>query len=151
VRLSPDATAVQYEQSSKISYKGLNMLANSLAHTLPLDGHLIIPVCMDVSIEFVAVLFAIMKSGNAYVTLDPENAVERNAFIVDDVKASLVFCHSQYAPRFGDKARIVHEFTSEADVPEKGVHNLNLNICNTEPAYLVYTVSKTSIHAIMVK
>ncbi|KAI0314323.1 putative nonribosomal peptide synthase [Amylostereum chailletii] len=143
VRMSPSAIAVEFDQGPSLTFDGLNKLANTIAHTLPRDQPSIIPVCMDVSIELVASLLAIMKSGNAYVTLDPENPVERNAFIVEDVSAPVVLCHAAYANRFGDKAQVVTPFASAKDVPATGPDNLNIDIPTDHRAYLVYTSGST--------
>ncbi|KAI0920315.1 Nonribosomal Peptide Synthase (NRPS) [Taiwanofungus camphoratus] len=143
VTISPDAIAVQYERSLQITFYDLNKFANLIAHSLPYETPSIIPVCMDVSVEFIAVLLAIMKSGNAYVILDPENAAERNSFIVRDVDARHVLCHQQYAARFGDIAQVIQPFVSGMYLSADRTINLERTICIDQPAYLVYTSGST--------
>ena len=52
---------------------------------------------MDKSPLMIASMFAILKVGAAYVPLSPENPVERNSFIVEEVNAKLILSESSVA------------------------------------------------------
>ncbi|HJU38165.1 MAG TPA: condensation domain-containing protein, partial [Tahibacter sp.] len=85
---NPDATAVVCGDAH-VSYAALNRRANQLAHRLralgvrPDDR---VAICVDRSVDMVAGLLAILKSGAAYVPLDPAYPVDRLAFMLADSK-----------------------------------------------------------------
>src|SRR5260370_22473417 len=89
---TPQAIAVQFEDNS-ISYGELNTRANKLAHhlrTCRARPETLIAVCLKRSIDMVIALLGILKSGAAYVPLDPAFPKERLAFMLEDSKAKLL-------------------------------------------------------------
>jgi non-ribosomal peptide synthetase component F len=78
----------------------LNRAANNVARRLPCGPGSIVPVYMNRSIELVVSLLAVLKSGAAYVTLDPDFPMERSEFIIKDVSAPFVLTHASLASRF---------------------------------------------------
>jgi len=71
---SPSATAIIFGDE-KISYQDLNAKANKLARFLIMHNvnkEDLIGICLDRSIEMIICLLAVLKSGAAYVPLDPE-------------------------------------------------------------------------------
>ncbi|MCP4511115.1 MAG: AMP-binding protein, partial [Fuerstiella sp.] len=69
----PDATAI-YFRDEVVSYRELNERANRIAHYLNEQGADtgdIVGVCLNRSVDLVATLLGIFKSGAAYVPLDP--------------------------------------------------------------------------------
>src|SRR6187402_2403037 len=93
VAKAPDAVAVVFEQQ-QLTYNELNIRANQLAHHLrelgvrPEDR---IAVLLDRSIELVVAELAVLKSGAAYVPLDPSYPVERLHFMLRDCGAKAIF------------------------------------------------------------
>jgi non-ribosomal peptide synthetase component F len=81
-----DLVAVMYE-NERISYAELNRRANQLAHYLlslgvrPDDR---VAICVERSIEMVVGLLGILKSGAAYVPLDPSYPTRRLAHMLKD-------------------------------------------------------------------
>jgi amino acid adenylation domain-containing protein len=86
VQRAPNATAaVMGEQ--RISYAALDARANRLAHHLLALGvaseeH--IAVCAERSIDLVVALLAILKTGGAYMPLDPDSPSDRLRFMLRD-------------------------------------------------------------------
>jgi amino acid adenylation domain-containing protein/FkbH-like protein len=71
----------------------LNERANQLAHCLIARGigaGSLVGVCLNRSENLLVALFGIMKSGAAYLPLDPNYPQERLNYILDDAQASLV-------------------------------------------------------------
>ncbi|SHJ71295.1 hybrid non-ribosomal peptide synthetase/type I polyketide synthase, partial [Aquimarina spongiae] len=87
VASSPDGIALVYEGES-ISYKDLWAKVNQFSNYLVAQGvgrSEIIPVCLTRSLDMVIALLGVMRSGNAYVPIDPSYPVDRIGYIVDDI------------------------------------------------------------------
>src|SRR6266850_1711446 len=85
----PEAIALECD-SSRLTYAEVDRRANQLAQFLRENGvlpkdcvGLLLPRSVDVCIT----LLAILKSGAAYVPLDPEYPAERVGFILSDCRA----------------------------------------------------------------
>jgi non-ribosomal peptide synthetase component F len=92
VERTPDAIAVRFEDQS-LTYGESNTGSNRLAHVLIERGigpEQIVSICLERSPEVVIGLLRILKSGAAYLPLDPEYPLERLDFIVKDAKPGLV-------------------------------------------------------------
>ncbi|NDB70053.1 MAG: non-ribosomal peptide synthetase, partial [Methylocystaceae bacterium] len=79
VEKSPDAIALIFEDE-EVSYRDLDARANQLARYLIAEGigpEDIVAIGLDRSIEMVVSLLGVLKSGAAYLPLDPEYPVER--------------------------------------------------------------------------
>ncbi len=92
VNKTPEAIAVVFEKQ-QISYADLNSRANQLAHFLRKKGvareHLV-GVCMERSVEMVIALLGILKSGGAYVPIDPGYPHDRLIYMLEDADAELL-------------------------------------------------------------
>ena len=91
-RLTPDAIAA-VGRGRFCSYLALERSAEKLAHELRRRGMGIesrVGVFVSRGIEMAAVLLGILKSGAAYVTLDPAYPEERMSYIIRDSQLSLL-------------------------------------------------------------
>jgi amino acid adenylation domain-containing protein len=89
VALTPNAAAVMCGEST-LSYRELNERSNQLAHHLIGEGlgpEDVVAVLLDPSPELIVALLGIMKSGAAYLPLDPETPQNRLAYMLTDAKA----------------------------------------------------------------
>ncbi|MEU7871446.1 amino acid adenylation domain-containing protein [Dactylosporangium sp. NPDC049140] len=87
-RRTPDAPAVVFEGRS-MSYRELDGRADALAARLRADGAgpgRIVGVHAERGPQLVVALLAALKSGAAYLPLDPDNPPERTAFMVSDAE-----------------------------------------------------------------
>ncbi|EEA25907.1 nonribosomal siderophore peptide synthase, putative [Talaromyces marneffei ATCC 18224] len=79
------------------TYRDLNQMGNKVARLLQSskssEGGLI-GICFDKCPQAYFSILGILKSGHAYVALDPTAPLARKQFIVDDSKASVVLCAS---------------------------------------------------------
>ncbi|MFE2282281.1 amino acid adenylation domain-containing protein [Streptomyces sp. NPDC059454] len=90
--LAPEATAVVCGDR-ELSYAELNARANRLARLLVRHGagpEQRVAVRLPRSTDLVTVLLAVLKSGAAYVPLDPDFPDERIAYMIDDARPVLV-------------------------------------------------------------
>lgn len=86
VERNPDAIAVVYGKQH-ITYRRLNERANQLAHELRKHGagpDQLIGLCVERSTDMVVALLAIVKTGAAYLPLDPLMPAERRRFMLED-------------------------------------------------------------------
>lgn len=93
VTLTPDQCAVKYN-NEELSYKELNEKANAFAQflitTYKIKPDELIPVCMSRSTNLMVALLGILKSGAAYVPIDPKAPQDRISYILNDTKPKLV-------------------------------------------------------------
>ncbi|WP_306474292.1 AMP-binding protein, partial [Bacillus pseudomycoides] len=87
----PNQLAVVYE-NQKITYEELNKRANQLARRLQEKGvqtNQLIGIMVERSIEMIVGILGILKSGGAYVPIDPEYPKERIEYILKDSNVSI--------------------------------------------------------------
>lgn len=89
---TPDATAI-VSADLHLTYRQLNQAANRLAHHLRKLGagpETRVGICLERSPELIVGLFAILKSGAAYVPLDPSYPSERLTYIVEHAEVKIL-------------------------------------------------------------
>jgi amino acid adenylation domain-containing protein len=89
---TPSAVALAWEDG-EMTYRELNHRANLLAARLEEVGagaDAVVGLCLERSMEMIVSLLAILKTGAAYLPLDPANPSVRNAMMLEDAQARLV-------------------------------------------------------------
>ena len=92
VERTPDSVAVVFEDIS-VSYQVLNHRANQLANYLRNAGinrEARVGVCLDRSLEMVVALLGVIKSGAAYLPVDPTYPQERISFLLEDAQSAVL-------------------------------------------------------------
>lgn len=92
VLINPNKIAVTYDDQS-LSYQQLNVKANKLARYLVDKGagrDVRIGLCVKRSPQMIVAMMAILKSGSAYVNLDPSWPIARLNYMVEDASVGLV-------------------------------------------------------------
>ncbi len=128
-----------------ISYGELNSMANKLANyiiSLDIDSETLIGVCMTRSFDLIIVLLAILKSGKAYVPLDPGYPKDRLRMILADTKIKVIFSENESLPNLPDNQLTILKCDWEKLKFEK-THNPNLSISESNLAYIIYTSGTT--------
>ena len=93
---TPDSTAVVFE-GVEVTYGALHAAANRLARFLLEQGagpDQVVAVALPRSVELVVALLAVVKTGAAYLPVDPEYPADRIAFMVQDARPVQVLAHS---------------------------------------------------------
>ncbi|MEZ0027601.1 amino acid adenylation domain-containing protein, partial [Kitasatospora sp. MAP12-22] len=153
VRSAPDAIAVAYE-GTELSYAELNARANRLARLLIAQGagpERFVALALPRSELMLVALLAVLKSGAAYLPVDPEYPADRIAYMLDDAAPALVLTVSAVADQLPpgdrtvvvlDRAGVLAELAvqSEADVAD--VERAR-PLLAAHPAYLIYTSGST--------
>ncbi|KAK8095673.1 non-ribosomal peptide synthetase [Apiospora kogelbergensis] len=107
-----------------------------VARKLPAARGSFVPVCVQRSLNLVISLVAILKTGAAYVTLDPETPHERNNFIVDDVDADFVIVDKTTAGRFPNELAIDDLIKTSPNAKDGNLGR----VCDpSDPVYVIYT------------
>ncbi|MCY1033947.1 non-ribosomal peptide synthase/polyketide synthase [Corallococcus sp. BB11-1] len=89
---TPEAVAVEF-QGRTLTYAALDRRANQLAWHLRKGGlapGARVALCLERSLELPVAVLGILKAGAAYVPLDPEAPLERQAFFLEDTGAAWV-------------------------------------------------------------
>ncbi|WP_345027225.1 amino acid adenylation domain-containing protein, partial [Flavivirga jejuensis] len=89
---TPDAIAVVYE-NEELSYKELDKRSNQLARYLREQGvvpNTLVGICLERSLEMLIGILGILKSGGAYVPIDPAYPKGRIDYMITDAGIDLV-------------------------------------------------------------
>ena len=142
----PDKIAVKYKESTT-SYRELNEKANQFAHYL-IENHVspgdTIALAVDRSAELLISLLAIMKTGAAYVPVDPEYPLKRIEYMLEDSAARVLISSHKYKNQFtieGTKEIVLEEIFSEL-INYPATEPL-VEVKGTDLAYVIYTSGST--------
>ncbi|TDF92725.1 non-ribosomal peptide synthetase [Paenibacillus piri] len=143
----PDRTAVVFDDR-QITYRELNAKANRLAAVLRAKGvgsDDIVGIMAERSIEMVIGMLAIIKSGGAYLPIDPAYPTDRIRFMLEDSGTDFLLTHKQLMG--------LVEFSGETldlDLDPREAGNAGQEAANLEPvcspdnlAYIIYTSGTT--------
>ncbi len=92
VSLTPEKIAMRMDKAA-LSYSELNEKANQLANKLLTQGiksGSVVGILVEPSIEMLVAILGIIKSGAAYLPINPEYPKDRIEFMLDDAKASVL-------------------------------------------------------------
>ena len=98
-RRTPDRPAVVWN-GEEVTFRELDRRANQLAHHLRALGagpEVLVALCLDRSADAVAAVLGILKSGAAYVPLDPTHPRERLELILGNTGAPLLVSERRLA------------------------------------------------------
>lgn len=102
VTISPNKTAVRFYEK-ELTYFELNSAANKLANYLINKGigpEQYVGICLNRSIEMIVSILGIIKTGAAYVPLDPLLPKERIHFMVRDTEMQFLITSSNFVDQF---------------------------------------------------
>jgi amino acid adenylation domain-containing protein len=138
----PDAVAVVFE-SETVSYGALNTRANAVAGRLRESGveaGQLVGVFMERSVEMVAALLGIVKSGAAYVPIDPDYPEDRINYMLEDSGARVVLTQSALVERLKQGLAICLDTEPAGDSPDE---NPVRDVKGSSLAYVIYTSGST--------
>lgn len=144
---TPDRTAVRFG-AAKISYRELDALSDALAAYLQDHAEVgpdrLVGVCLNRSVEMVVALLAVMKSGAAYVPLDPAYPTDRVSYILEDSKAVCIISDSVLHQESGSLSAPV--IMLDKVLPDLMLRESKLPIQRSSAenlAYVIYTSGST--------
>lgn len=147
VRLYPKEIAVSYEQE-KLTYEQLNMKANQLASWLIEHGvtrSSRVSICLDRSLEIIISIIAVLKTGAAYIPIDPYYPKERKHYILKDSDSEVLITESTWSEDFEKTNSLFILFLDEAReyLQYQSDHNPEILCDPSDLAYIIYTSGTT--------
>ena len=143
VRSLPDNIALVCNTHS-ITYSELNERANQLAHTLVQYGtgyDQLIGIMVDRSIEMVIGLLAILKSGSAYVPIDPEYPIGRIEYMLEHSEASILLTSRHLLKELNYTGTVL--YLEDQASYHMNKTNVDLSVKPEHLAYVIYTSGST--------
>jgi len=148
VARTPDNVAVAYEGDQR-TYAELNCRANQLARYLRKNGigpGAFVGICVDRSLEMVDGLLGILKTGAAYLPLDPAYPKDRLKFMLTDAQVPLLLTQRRLLDGFPEHAG--HAVCIDTDWDSISQEAENNPTCTAAPdhlAYVIYTSGSTGV------
>ncbi|RKR04557.1 amino acid adenylation domain-containing protein [Flavobacterium sp. 90] len=141
----PEKIAVR-DSSRTFSYSELDKVSNQIASYLIAaygeEDKSPIAVLADRSANMVVLLLGILKSGRAYIPLDPNFPKERLSYIVTSSETKILISEKNYELENVDGISILSLESILEEIKELK-ENLNLRISPDDTAYIIYTSGST--------
>uniref|UniRef100_UPI002D2198CD non-ribosomal peptide synthetase n=1 Tax=Streptomyces rimosus TaxID=1927 RepID=UPI002D2198CD len=150
---TPGATAVRSADTA-LTYAELDAAANRLAHLLVPHGagpERTVALALPRSAELIVAVLAVLKTGAAYVPLDPSHPAERTATLLRDTRPALVLTDGATAGLLpqGPEPRLVLDDPATraqlAGLPAAALHDAERTapLKPRHPAYVIHTSGST--------
>src|SRR5690242_9692913 len=141
---TPDATAVIFGDQY-ITYKELDSKSNQVAYLLIQNGfgrNSIIGIMVERSLEMIIGIYGILKSGAAYLPIQPDTPVKRFEHIISDSHVSCLLTQSQFMHKFADAELQYIDLCNKSiyTLPE---HGLKCTVGHADLMYVIYTSGST--------
>ncbi|KQQ35967.1 hypothetical protein ASF61_07035 [Duganella sp. Leaf126] len=139
----PDAVAL-IDGEAQLTYRTLNLRANRLAHALIARGaapEVRIGIAVERSIDMIVGLLAILKTGAAYVPLDPGYPAERLAHMIADSGMTLLLTQGAVLPLLPALPQTVA--VQLVEQPSAREHDPAVQTLGQQLAYVIYTSGST--------
>ncbi len=134
----------------ELTYGELNARANRLARhliTLGAGPERLVAVVMPRSLDMIVALLAVLKSGAAYVPVDPDYPADRIGFMLADTRAAITLTTSGVAGSWPDRLVLddpgVAEVIAGYPATDVGDGERRRPLHPGHPAYVIYTSGST--------
>ncbi len=146
----PDSIAVVFE-NIQLTYEELNTRSNKLANYLIANYHIkpenLISLCLDRSEYMLVAILAVLKTGGAYVPIDPTFPYERIDYILKDTNSNIVLTNELYKKRLEERSDVVILEIDSREFQEKlllqPTATPRILSTNRNLAYVIYTSGTT--------
>jgi amino acid adenylation domain-containing protein/non-ribosomal peptide synthase protein (TIGR01720 family) len=144
VEKTPDSTAVFFN-GKKLSYKELNEHANQLAHYLK-NHYTMRPddfagIILERSEKMIIAILAILKSGGAYLPIEPDIPEKRIQHMKNDTNVSVVLTQKKFKNLLNKQEAIfLDDFFLHSSESDKNLEHMNKA---SDLAYVMYTSGST--------
>ncbi len=142
----PDATAVEFD-NERITYGELDRRSNQLAGELVELGArpgTLVGICLTRSVELVTALFGVLKTGAAYVPIDPTYPRHRVEFMLESADPPVLVTEDALAP--GLPTHGAHVVLIDTDWERISARSTDAPAVPSDPdalAYVIYTSGST--------
>lgn len=162
VEAGPERVAVRAD-GGELTYQQLDEVSNQIANTLlelGISGGEFVALLDDRTIDFPAAILGIMKSGGAYVPVDPSYPEGRVQYMIKDCRARVIISRSRHLEKLTGKGILDNlEAVICLDNPDSSIEGLKLisrseleaakasapeaTISAGDFAYMIYTSGST--------
>ncbi|NEY82417.1 amino acid adenylation domain-containing protein, partial [Bacillus sp. 3H-10] len=143
VKRTPHHVAIKFEDK-KLTYLELNEQANQLARLLQDKGAkpgTTVGIMVEVSLEMIIGMMAVLKTGAAYLPIDPEQLHKRTNAILKDSGASLLIVKGNLKETLCFNGEVIR--VEDSSIKERDTSNLAVDYVSDQHAYLIYTSGST--------
>ncbi|WP_150468139.1 non-ribosomal peptide synthetase [Francisella sp. SYW-9] len=161
VEKNPNNIALVFEDQ-KLTYKELNEKSNQVARYIrkqyknitkqKFQANTLVPLCLERSFEMVIAILGVMKSGGAYVPMDPEYPAERFKHILTDTDAKIVITQNHIANKLIEIVKNAKLISLDLETNQDNYiyshedsSNLKPYNNSTDLAYVIYTSGTTGL------
>jgi amino acid adenylation domain-containing protein len=143
---TPDAVAIVCE-GRRLTYGLLNARSNQVARhlsTLGAGPERPIGICMERAEDLTVGILGILKSGSAYLPIDPSCPIQRISFLLDDAQAQALLTQKMLIPSIDDlQVKVVYLDSDWEVISEQSAANLLCDVAAHNLAYVIYTSGST--------
>ena len=145
---TPQKTAVFFN-GRQLTYKELNQKANQLANHLlqkNFGPEKTAGIAIKRSMEMLIAVLGVLKSGGAYVPIDPGLPEDRLTYIINDAGADVLITLGETANSFPAGATEIICLDSDAEeIAKASIDEPSVNILPEHLAYIIYTSGSTGL------
>ena len=144
VQKTPEAVALVFEKKV-MTYEELNERANSLAYYLREKGvtrNTIVGIMVNRSFEMIIAILAVLKSGGAYIPIDPEYPLERVSYMLENSKSKFLLSTKSLNEKHNFEQEII-EIDLDSELYNNPKENLKHITKPDDLSYLIYTSGST--------
>ncbi|KAF9273424.1 hypothetical protein BGZ68_001525, partial [Mortierella alpina] len=149
VEMSPDSIAIVHDEQI-FTYRDLNSRANWIAHQLVEAGVTpgdYIMLLLDRSIDLVASQIAVLKTGAAYVPLDPNAPAERQVYVASDCGSTVLITNESTDVPLGIQAAVLRVNAKQSEINHVHANFVGslegATTCSKDTVYVMYTSGST--------
>jgi amino acid adenylation domain-containing protein/non-ribosomal peptide synthase protein (TIGR01720 family) len=146
VDITPNSLALVFEEET-INYFEINKRSNQVAHYLLEKGvtsENLIPICLNPGIEMLVGMLGILKTGAAYVPIDPAFPQDRINYILNDCDANYILISQNNEFEHSRKNLVeINLLKNASEIANQPVSNPKTIIEPNQIAYIIYTSGST--------
>jgi amino acid adenylation domain-containing protein/non-ribosomal peptide synthase protein (TIGR01720 family) len=143
---TPNAPAISY-QGQLMTYEQLNRRANQLADWLgqfDIGPDKLIGIHLEKNPDVIVAILAVLKSGSAYVPLDPIYPKERLAYMVEDAQIAVLVSTSDLIGNLREyKGPVVLLDQDQTEIARCSTADRRVKVVSNHLAYVIYTSGST--------
>lgn len=128
-----------FDDMRRLTYSEFDILADTIAAKIP-NGAKRVGIIMEHSAVMVAAIFAVLKSGAAYIPVEPSFPQQRINFMMNDAGADCVITQREFANIVSAFSQIIIEKDLQTD---ENTPKINNQIAPSDLAYILYTSGST--------
>ncbi|WP_338730763.1 non-ribosomal peptide synthetase DhbF [Bacillus subtilis] len=147
--LTPECIALICDDV-QVNYQELNQEANRLARLLIEKGigpEQFVALALPRSPEMVASMLGVLKTGAAYLPLDPEFPADRISYMLEDAKPSCIITTEEIAASLPDNLAVpklvLDQAVTQEIIKRYSPENPAVSVSLDHPAYIIYTSGST--------